>query len=113
LRVDLRHQDRAERELPGLGPFGQAAQGSGSELAAHDRDHRLSSAVSPPRQIATTRLKLPRQTVTASDLADVSVQSCLMGAPRLADWMRQHPAERLAAWRHPNGFGRTATQHAK
>jgi hypothetical protein len=26
MRVDLRHQDRAERELPGLGPFGQAAQ---------------------------------------------------------------------------------------
>jgi hypothetical protein len=39
------------------------------------------------------------QTVTTSDLADVSVQSCLMGAPQLADWMKQHPAERLAAWR--------------
>jgi hypothetical protein len=22
-----------------------------------------------------------------------------MGAPQLADWMKQHPAERLAAWR--------------
>jgi alkylated DNA nucleotide flippase Atl1 len=21
-----------------------------------------------------------------------------MGAPQLADWMKQHPAERLAAW---------------
>jgi hypothetical protein len=39
------------------------------------------------------------QTVTTSDFADVSVQSCLMGAPELADWMKQHPVERLAAWR--------------
>jgi hypothetical protein len=39
------------------------------------------------------------QTVTSSDLADVSLQSCLMGAPQLADWMKDHPAERLAAWR--------------
>lgn len=39
------------------------------------------------------------QVVTTSDLADISVQSCLMGAPQLADWMKQHPAERLAAWR--------------
>jgi hypothetical protein len=31
--------------------------------------------------------------------ADVSMQSCLMDAPQLADWMKQHPAERLAAWR--------------
>jgi hypothetical protein len=22
-----------------------------------------------------------------------------MGAPQLAEWMKQHPAERLAAWR--------------
>jgi hypothetical protein len=39
------------------------------------------------------------QIVTTSDFAEVSVQSCLMGAPQLADWMKQHPAERLAAWR--------------
>jgi hypothetical protein len=39
------------------------------------------------------------QIVTTSDFADISVQSCLMGAPQLADWMKQHPAERLAAWR--------------
>jgi hypothetical protein len=39
------------------------------------------------------------QTVTTSDLAEVSMQSCLMGAPQLAEWMKQHPAERLAAWR--------------
>ena len=34
------------------------------------------------------------QTVTTSDFADVSTQSCLMGAPQLAEWMKQHPAER-------------------
>jgi hypothetical protein len=39
------------------------------------------------------------QIVTTSDFADVSTQSCLMGAPQLADWMKQHPVERLAAWR--------------
>ena len=39
------------------------------------------------------------QIVTTSGFADVSMQSCLMGAPQLADWMREHPAERLAAWR--------------
>jgi hypothetical protein len=39
------------------------------------------------------------QTVTTSDFADVSMQSCLMGAPQLAEWMKQHLVERLAAWR--------------
>jgi hypothetical protein len=39
------------------------------------------------------------QIVTNSDFAEVSMQSCLMGAPQIADWMKQHPAERLAAWR--------------
>ena len=39
------------------------------------------------------------QTVTTSDFAEVSMQSCLMGAPQLADWMKFHPAERLAGWR--------------
>jgi len=39
------------------------------------------------------------QIVTTSDFADVSVQSCLMGAPQLAEWMKENPAERLAAWR--------------
>ena len=39
------------------------------------------------------------QTVTTSDFADVSMQSCMMGAPQLADWMKQHPADRLAGWR--------------
>jgi hypothetical protein len=39
------------------------------------------------------------ETVTTSDFAEVSMQSCLMGAPQLAEWMKEHPAERLAAWR--------------
>jgi hypothetical protein len=39
------------------------------------------------------------ETVTSSDFADVSVQSCLMGVPQLAEWMKQHPAERLTKWR--------------
>ncbi|MCK1386147.1 hypothetical protein [Bradyrhizobium sp. 21] len=39
------------------------------------------------------------QIVTTSDFADVSMQSCMMGAPQLAEWMSQHPAERLAGWR--------------
>jgi len=39
------------------------------------------------------------QVVTTSDIADVTMQSCLIGAPQLAAWMAQHPAERLAAWR--------------
>jgi hypothetical protein len=37
--------------------------------------------------------------VTTSDFAAVSVQSCLMGVPQLAEWMNQHPTERLAGWR--------------
>jgi hypothetical protein len=37
--------------------------------------------------------------VTTSDFADVSMQACLMGAPQLAEWMRQHPADRLAGWK--------------
>jgi hypothetical protein len=39
------------------------------------------------------------QIVTTSDLAEVSMQSCLIGAPQLAKWMKQHPVDRLAAWR--------------
>lgn len=39
------------------------------------------------------------QTVTTSDFADVSMQSCLMGAPQLADWMKDHPGQRLAGWK--------------
>lgn len=39
------------------------------------------------------------QTVTTADFANVSMQSCLMRAPQLAAWMKEHPAKRLAAWR--------------
>jgi len=39
------------------------------------------------------------QLVTSSDFAEISLQSCLMGAPQLAEWMKQHPAERLASWK--------------
>ena len=45
------------------------------------------------------------QIVTTSDFADVSMQSCLMGAPQLAEWMKQHPAERLAGWKCRIGGG--------
>lgn len=34
------------------------------------------------------------QTVTTSDFADISMQSCPIGAPQLAEWMNLHPAER-------------------
>ena len=37
------------------------------------------------------------QTVTTSDCADVSMQSCLMGAPQLAEWMKHI---RPSAWQH-------------
>jgi hypothetical protein len=43
------------------------------------------------------------QTVTTSDFAELSVQSCMMGAPQLADWMKEHPAEGLAGWRSEIG----------
>ena len=39
------------------------------------------------------------QTVTTSDFENISLQSCLMGAPQLAEWMKDHPAERLAGWK--------------
>lgn len=38
-------------------------------------------------------------TVTTSDLAGISMQSCMMGAPQLAEWMKQYPGERLASWK--------------
>jgi hypothetical protein len=39
------------------------------------------------------------QIVATSDVVDVSVQSCLMGTPQLAQWMKLHPADRLAEWK--------------
>ena len=61
-------------------------------FSCRDQDHRraLQSLLSG---------KLPRANRHHSDFAEVSMQSCLMGAPQLAEWMKQHPAERLAAWR--------------
>jgi hypothetical protein len=59
-------------------------------ISCRDQDHRraLQSLVSGKLLAVTT-----------SDFADVSMQSCLKGAPQLAEWIKQHPAERLAAWR--------------
>lgn len=39
------------------------------------------------------------KTVTNSDLGYVSMQGCLMGAPQLAEWMKQYPGYRLQSWR--------------
>lgn len=39
------------------------------------------------------------QLVTNSNFDDISLQACLMGAPQLADWMKDHPQYRLAKWR--------------
>jgi len=39
------------------------------------------------------------QTVTTSDFENISLQSCLMGAPQLAEWMKEHPGQRLAGWK--------------
>jgi hypothetical protein len=39
------------------------------------------------------------QTVTTSDFAEITMTSCLMGAPQLARWMEDHPGQRLAGWK--------------
>jgi hypothetical protein len=39
------------------------------------------------------------QTVVTADIGQISMTSCMMGAPQLADWMKDHPNERLAKWR--------------
>lgn len=39
------------------------------------------------------------KTVTTSDLGDVTMQGCQMGAPQLAEWMKGFPAYRLAGWK--------------
>lgn len=39
------------------------------------------------------------QVITTSDYADLTMTACLVGVPALADWMKQHPAERLAGWK--------------
>jgi hypothetical protein len=61
-------------------------------LSCRDKDHRRAL-----QSLLTG--KLPRADRHHFGLADVSVQSCLMGAPQLAEWMKQYPTERLAGWR--------------
>lgn len=39
------------------------------------------------------------ETVTTSDMSGVTLQGCLMGAPQLADWMKEKPTYRLAKWK--------------
>jgi hypothetical protein len=57
-------------------------------VSCRDQDYRraLQSLVSG---------QLPRADGDDLGLANVSMQSCLMGAPQLVEWMNQHPAERL------------------
>jgi hypothetical protein len=45
--------------------------------------------------LATIRRDLPSLTRVGET---VSTQYCLIGAPQLTNWMKQHPAERLAIW---------------
>lgn len=37
--------------------------------------------------------------VTTSDFGNVTMQSCQMGMPQLAEWMRGFPTYRLASWK--------------
>ncbi|KRR10166.1 hypothetical protein CQ12_39890 [Bradyrhizobium jicamae] len=62
-------------------------------------------SLSSPTNCRASPTNCREQVVTTSDFADVSMQSCLMGAPQLAEWMNQHPAERLAAWQLPRTRG--------
>lgn len=39
------------------------------------------------------------QTVTTSDFEAITMTSCLMGAPQLAEWLKEHPSQRLARWK--------------
>ena len=39
------------------------------------------------------------RTVTTSDIAEVTLQSCMMGMPALAEWMKGYPQYRLARWK--------------
>ena len=38
-------------------------------------------------------------TVTNSDFTQLTMQGCMMGVVPMADWMKDHPAERLIRWR--------------
>lgn len=38
--------------------------------------------------------------VTNSDVADISIASCSVGVPQLAEWItKEHPGFRLGGWR--------------
>lgn len=39
------------------------------------------------------------ETITTSDFADLTMTGCLVGMPEIANWMKQHPGQRLAGWR--------------
>lgn len=47
-----------------------------------------------------------QEVVLTADLGQISMTACMMGAPQLAEWMTDHPNERLAKWRCE--FGRRA-----
>lgn len=49
------------------------------------------------------------QVVTTSDFADVSLTSCMLGVPQLAEWMKDHPMDRLARWRCVVGAEKSST----
>ncbi|UGY15145.1 hypothetical protein HAP48_0042575 [Bradyrhizobium septentrionale] len=38
-------------------------------------------------------------TVTNSDFQPMTMTQCMVGLPAIAEWMKQHPAERLAGWK--------------
>lgn len=61
------------------------------------------SLASPPVEICQ------EVTVTTSDFADITMQSCMIGAPQLAEWMKQRPGHRLAGWRCVIGARRSNT----
>lgn len=44
-------------------------------------------------------------TVSGSDFADLTMTGCLVGLPQLAEWMKGHPAHRLASWKCSIGGG--------
>lgn len=39
------------------------------------------------------------KTVATSDFGDITMQGCQMGAPQIAEWMKNFPAYRLAGWK--------------
>jgi len=40
------------------------------------------------------------QTVTTNEWQQsLTMSACMVGMPALAEWMKQHPAERLASWK--------------